>query len=122
MEFLYERIDHIQLAAPVGSESEARGFYRDILGFKEMEKPDTLKKNGGVWFQEGKVAIHIGIEDPFIPAKKAHPAICVKHIEKMQAHLAAKGIEFEIDWKLPGASRFYMHDPFGNRIEFLEWI
>jgi hypothetical protein len=67
------------------------------------------------------VEIHIGVEDPFIPAKKAHPAILVKNIEELKAYLCTMGIDFKADDKLSGANRFYLSDPFGNRIEFLEW-
>ncbi|WP_164669707.1 VOC family protein [Virgibacillus doumboii] len=121
MSFHYEVIDHVQLAAPIGGEIDARVFYQELLGFKEVEKPEQLKINGGVWFQAGNVHIHIGVEDPFVPAKKAHPAIHVKNIEAMKAYLNGKGVAFKVDDKLPGANRFYVTDPFGNRLEFLEW-
>jgi len=121
MAFQYEVIDHVQLAAPKGSEDDARAFYQQILGFEEVQKPALLQKNGGAWFQAGSVQIHIGIEDPFTSAKKAHPAIRVKNIESLKVHLANQHIDFKIDDKLPGADRFYVEDPFGNRIEFLEW-
>lgn len=121
MDFYYEKFDHVQLAAPGGTEDLARSFYSEQLGFKEVEKPSSLRKNGGVWFEAGNVQIHIGIEEPFAPAKKAHPAILVKNIEIMKTFLTEKNIEFSIDNRLPGANRFYVSDPFGNRIEFLEW-
>ncbi|PAV29736.1 glyoxalase [Virgibacillus profundi] len=122
MSFHYELIDHVQLAAPKNGEDQARKFYDALLGFKEIEKPDSLRKNGGVWFQAGSVHIHIGIEDPFCPAKKAHPAIRVKNIEAMKKYLKEKNVDFSIDELLPCANRFYVSDPFGNRIEFLEWM
>jgi len=121
MDFQYEAFDHVQLASPAGSEEVARSFYRDKLGFDETEKPESLKKNGGVWFQAGDVNIHIGIEEPFIPAKKAHPAIRVKNLEALKACLQKEEIDLHVDDRLPGAKRFYVADPFGNRIEFLEW-
>jgi catechol 2,3-dioxygenase-like lactoylglutathione lyase family enzyme len=121
MNFQYEALDHVQLASPAGSEGEARDFYRDKLGFNEVEKPAALKKNGGVWFQAGAVHIHIGVDEPFIPAKKAHPAIRVKNLAALKEHLREVEIDFHIDDSLPGANRFYVADPFENRIEFLEW-
>ncbi|MUK88835.1 glyoxalase [Ornithinibacillus sp. L9] len=121
MEFEYDRIDHVQLAAPIGGEQKARDFYQHILGFKEVEKPDTLRRRGGVWFQAGTVHLHIGVEEPFTPAKKAHPAIHVKNIEGLKKYLAKMGVSFLNDTNLPGANRFYVTDPFGNRLEFLEW-
>ena len=117
-----KRIDHIQLAAPVGSEDQAREFFQGILALEEVEKPEELKKNGGVWFSNGHVDIHVGVEETFVPAKKAHPAFEVTKIEEFAAFLQEKGLEIQVDYKLPGAKRFYLHDPFGNRLEFLEWV
>jgi catechol 2,3-dioxygenase-like lactoylglutathione lyase family enzyme len=120
--YRFKAIDHIQLAAPKGCEDQARKFFIDILGFEEMEKPAELKKRGGVWFRNGNIQIHIGVEEPFAPAKKAHPAFEVENIEALKKHLIARGVEVIEDDNLPGANRFYTADPFGNRIEVLEWI
>ncbi|TGB04944.1 VOC family protein [Halobacillus salinus] len=122
MAYQFERIDHIQLAAPAGSEEEARTFFNGILGLTEIEKPENLKKRGGVWFQLGNYQIHIGIEEPFSPAKKAHPAFQVREIEALKTHLTDKEYPFVVDDNLPGANRIYVQDPFGNRMEMLEWI
>lgn len=122
MTFHFKSIDHVQLAAPKGSEDIARKFFKDILGFAEVEKPETLQKQGGVWFTYGNCHIHIGVEDPFSPAKKAHPAFEVENIEGLKKHLIANHIDVTEDDKLPGANRFYISDPFGNRIEWLEWM
>lgn len=122
MTFTFTAIDHVQLAAPKGSEETARKFYKDILGFKEVEKPEKLKANGGVWFAYGNCHIHIGIEEPFIPAKKAHPAFEVKNSEALKSYLIATGIKVAEDDRIPKAKRFHFFDPFGNRIEIIEWI
>jgi catechol 2,3-dioxygenase-like lactoylglutathione lyase family enzyme len=119
---LIKRIDHIQLAAPIGSENEARSFFQGVLSLNEVEKPHELKKNGGVWFSNGHVHIHVGIEEPFLPAKKAHPAFEVSDIEALASHISDKGVSIQHDVRLPGAKRFYVSDPFGNRLEFLEWL
>ncbi|MBL3644989.1 VOC family protein [Bacillus sp. RHFB] len=122
MPFIFKSIDHIQLAAPKGSEETARKFFKNILGFDEVEKPEELKKRGGVWFEFANYQIHIGIEEPFYPAKKAHPAFEIENIEELKKHLVTNGIDVIEDDKLPGAKRFYISDPFGNRMELLEWI
>ncbi|MEH6942636.1 VOC family protein [Bacillus sp. JJ722] len=122
MPYIFKAIDHIQLAAPKGSEETARIFYTNILGFTEVEKPEELKKNGGVWFESGKIRIHLGIEEPFSPAKKAHPAFEIENIEALKIHLIKYEVDIIEDNKLPGANRCYISDPFGNRIELLEWI
>jgi catechol 2,3-dioxygenase-like lactoylglutathione lyase family enzyme len=121
MSFTFKKIDHVQLAAPIGSENAARKFFAEVLGFQEIEKPDELKKRGGVWFSNEEIQVHIGIEDPFSPAKKAHPAFEVEHLEKFTEHLTSMGVTYTADANLPGANRIYVNDPFGNRLEFLEW-
>ena len=122
MVYTLKSIDHVQLAAPVGSENEARAFFQDILYFNEVEKPPALKENGGVWFQNGSIQLHIGIDPDFVPAKKAHPALEVKDLSSFKVHLQNHGVVYKEDQKLPGANRLYISDPFGNRIEILEWI
>lgn len=120
-EFSYYGIDHVQLAAPPGSEDIARKFFHDVMGMEEIEKPEELKKRGGVWFRCGKSQIHIDIDYDFKPAKKAHPAIHVKNLNELKSVLLQNGIQVREDEALPGAKRFYIDDPFGNRIEILEW-
>lgn len=121
MSFSLLKIDHVQLAAPKGSEDLARQFYSDVLGLKEIGKPKTLSKRGGAWFLIGNQQVHIGIEEPFNPAKKAHPAFVVENLNHLKAHLSKHNIEYQVDTLLPGANRIYINDPFGNRIELLEW-
>ncbi|MFC4766832.1 VOC family protein [Effusibacillus consociatus] len=121
MEFAVTGIDHIQLAAPVGCEEEARYFYGEILGMQELKKPELLRKRGGVWFRCGDRQLHSGVEADFRPAKKTHPAFRVKDVERLKAHLPATGFEVQDDDALSEAKRFYVEDPFGNRLEFLEW-
>lgn len=70
-------IDHVQLAMPKGREAEASNFYVGVLGLTEIEKPESLRTNGGVWFGSAGVSIHLGVETEFKAAKKAHPALRV---------------------------------------------
>lgn len=121
MTFRFKAIDHIQLAAPKGSEDKARKFFHGLLHFEEVEKPQKLKKNGGVWFASGHIQLHIGIEDPFNASKKAHPAFEVEDLSALKEYLLEREVDFKEDDNLPGAKRFYVFDPFGNRLEFLEW-
>lgn len=122
MSFTFKAIDHIQLALPKGGEESAREFFIGVLGFTEVEKPEALKKRGGVWFSAGKVQVHLGVEEPFSPAKKAHPALEVENLNGLMHHLQEQNVMFTEYDKLPGAKRFYLDDPFGNRIEMLEWL
>lgn len=113
-------LDHIQLAMPAGEEDAARAFFAGILGMIEDEKPEPLKGRGGVWFRAGSVVVHCGVETPFIPQKKAHPAFCVADLDMLALRLADAGYPVTWDDTLPDRRRFYTEDPFGNRIEFLQ--
>ncbi|HET7579572.1 MAG TPA: VOC family protein [Bacillales bacterium] len=122
MLYSFTGIDHVQLAAPKGCEDKARRFFGDILGMKEIEKPANLVKRGGVWFQCRTHQLHIGVQEDFMPAKKAHPAFHVENLQALRERLISHGIEVKDDEALKGAERFYVNDPFGNRLEFLHWL
>lgn len=121
MLFHIQGLHHIQLAGPKGCEEEARRFYHQILGLLEIPKPPELAKRGGVWFVCGNQEIHIGIEEPFIPSKKAHPAFTVTGLQEIRLHLQHNGISYQDDHQILNAERIYVFDPFGNRLEFMEW-
>lgn len=113
-------IDHVQLAAPPGCEDAARGFFGGILGLEEIPKPESLRARGGVWFRCGGQELHLGVQDDFAPARKAHPAFRVSGLDELRARLAGAGLELVDDDSIPDVSRFYARDPFGNRLEFIE--
>ncbi|WP_445527207.1 VOC family protein [Streptomyces cyslabdanicus] len=115
-------LDHVQLAAPPGSEDALRAYYAGVLGMTEIPKPPVLAARGGCWFQAGSVQLHLGIERDFRPARKAHPGLRVTAIEAFAARLAAHGAQVVWDDNLPGHRRFYSEDPVGNRLEFLEAV
>ncbi|MEU8870319.1 VOC family protein [Streptomyces javensis] len=115
-------LDHVQLAAPPGSEPALRTYYVEVLGMAEVPKPRALAANGGLWFARGQVQLHLGIDPDFHPSRKAHPGLRVVGIEAFAARLARHGAEVVWDEKLPGHRRFYSEDPVGNRLEFLDPI
>ena len=110
----------MQLAMPRGQEAAARGFYADVLGLAEVEKPPALAARGGAWFRSGGVELHLGVEEDFRPARKGHPGVLVNDLDEVVRRLAASGQPVEWDDDFPGFRRVYAHDPFGNRLEFLE--
>jgi len=112
-------IDHVQLAIPAGAEETARAFYSGLLGMTEIRKPSELAKRGGCWFESGTVQIHLGIEDGFRPAKKAHPALRCSDYDGLVSKLRASGIRVDEPNDIPGVRRCHIHDPFGNRIELI---
>jgi catechol 2,3-dioxygenase-like lactoylglutathione lyase family enzyme len=113
-------IDHVQLAMPAGGEGEARAFYAGLLELPETPKPAHLAVRGGCWFESDTVKIHLGVEEDFRPAKKAHPALIVSGLSSLIRRLADAGVEVVDDEPLDGYDRVYAYDPFGNRLELLE--
>jgi catechol 2,3-dioxygenase-like lactoylglutathione lyase family enzyme len=114
-------IDHVQLAAPPDCEAQARRFFGELLGLEEIEKPESLRERCGVWFTLGSQQLHIGVQDPFLPARKAHPAFRVtdEALDLLAATLVQAGELIEWDDALPQTRRFYAADPWGNRIEVI---
>ena len=114
-------LDHVQLAAPPGGEREARRFFGDLLGLTEIDKPEPLRARGGVWFMLGAQQLHVGIEEPFSPARKAHPALRVgpDTLDTLADRLTAEGFPVTWDTTMPAHRRLYTADPFGNRLELL---
>jgi len=115
-------IDHVQLAMPPGGEAAARAFYGGLLGLPERPKPPNLAKRGGCWFESDAVKVHLGVEQDFRAAKKAHPALLVTDLPSLVRTVTEAGVEVVDDEPLEGYDRVYVHDPFGNRIELLEPI
>lgn len=113
-------IDHVQLAAPPGSEPQLRAFYTGVLGMAELTKPPVLAARGGCWFSAGSAVLHLGIDEDFRPARKAHPGIRVSGIHDFAKQLQARGAKVVWDYDLMGFDRFYSEDPVGNRLEFLQ--
>ena len=111
--------DHVQVAMPRGEEDRARSFYGDLLGLAEIPKPEPLAARGGLWFQCGQLQLHLGVEEPFSPARKAHPAFRIHGYKELLARLAAAGYLAVPDTSLPGVERASVSDPFGNRIELI---
>lgn len=105
---------------PRGKEQQARDFYSGILGIPEVPKPPELAKRGGVWFENQFLKIHLGVEDDFRPARKAHPALLVEDLNSLVALLRENGFVVADDDDLDGFLRVYVSDPFGNRIELME--
>ncbi len=114
-------IDHVQIAMPAGEEDKARAFYIDILGFNEIPKPAELAKRGGAWFQSEIVQLHLGVEQDFHPARKAHPAFIVDDLNGLLTKAESAGYETDTSRPpLDGYKRAHFFDPFGNRIELMQ--
>jgi catechol 2,3-dioxygenase-like lactoylglutathione lyase family enzyme len=106
---------------PRGGEPKARAFYGDLLGLAEVPKPPNLAARGGVWFRCGSIQVHLGTEEDFRPARKAHPAFLVRDLEQVLEELVNAGHEVKRDPEPnPGYERAFTSDPFGNRVELMQ--
>jgi rhamnulose-1-phosphate aldolase len=113
-------LDHVQIAMPPGEEDKARAFYAGILGLIEIPKPPDLAQRGGAWFQSSALTLHLGVEQDFRPAKKAHPALLVEGLAELAARCQQAGYPISHDAPLEGYDRLHVFDPFGNRLELIE--
>ena len=114
-----KRIDHVQLAMPGGAEADARRFYGQVLGLKEIPKPAALSGRGGVWYELGDTQLHLGVDADFRPAKKAHVGFEVSDLDAMAGRCRSAGHEPRSDGNLD-RRRFFVDDAFGNRLELIE--
>jgi catechol 2,3-dioxygenase-like lactoylglutathione lyase family enzyme len=114
-------IDHVQLAMPAGPEAdaEAEAFFSGLLGLPRVPKPPQLAARGGCWFELGAAKVHLGVEEDFRPARKAHPALRVEDLEGLCRRLEAAGHPTRRTEDVPGTPQWYVDDPFGNRIELI---
>jgi catechol 2,3-dioxygenase-like lactoylglutathione lyase family enzyme len=113
-------LDHLQIAIPRGGEGAARRFYCELLGMAEVPKPEELHGRGGLWLRAGTLALHLGVDDPFVPARKAHPGLRVVGFAALCDRLQAGGVAVTPDDKVPGVIRAFVADPFGNRLELID--
>ena len=119
------RLHHVQVACPRGGEDVVRRFYGEALGLPEVAKPEELAERGGCWFRHAAGAeIHVGVEEPFVPARKAHPAILLDSVTELEATGALlESMGYDVDRSqrdtFPGYVRFHTFDPHGNRVELL---
>jgi catechol 2,3-dioxygenase-like lactoylglutathione lyase family enzyme len=121
------RLHHVQVACPRGGEDDARRFYATGLGLTEVQKPEELRARGGCWFRaydaDGAVTaeLHVGVEEPFAPARKAHPAFVVDDLDGVAAQVQAAGFAVDESERatFAGHVRFHTYDAAGNRVEVL---
>ena len=115
-------IHHVQLACPPGTEPALREFYGGVLRLAEIPKPPALAARGGCWFSGHGIEFHLGVEEDFRPARKAHPGLLVSGLDAWARRLRDAGYPVRFDDGFPGMRRFYSQDPNRNRLEFLEPI
>lgn len=112
-------LHHVQVSCPPDGEGAVRDFYGRLLGLAEVAKPPELAARGGVWFRGPGYELHVGVQEPFMPAGKAHPAFLVPDLDGYAARLSDGGAPVIWDSAVPGYRRFHTADPHGNRVELL---
>lgn len=110
-------IHHVQIACPPGAEDALRGFYVGVLGLVEKPKTPVMAARGGAWFVAGAQELHVGAEEPFVPARKAHPCLLVDDVGAVAAAVEAGGAPVRWNEEMAGVRRFHTDDPVGNRVE-----
>jgi catechol 2,3-dioxygenase-like lactoylglutathione lyase family enzyme len=114
------KLSHINVSMPKGSEDLARAFYTGKLGLREIPKPEPLHVRGGVWFDAGGLDIHLSVEEQRFGADaQRHFGLECADVEGLRAKLKAAGVSTE-DGRPAPWKRFFVRDPFGNRIEIHE--
>jgi len=119
MSFEIVRLDHVQLAMPPGREEEAEAFYAGLLGLERVPKPESLAARGGCWFARGETAVHLGVEEDFRPARKAHPAFVVRDLPALEVALGVARVHVRPNLDREPGQGAYVDDPFGNRLELI---
>jgi catechol 2,3-dioxygenase-like lactoylglutathione lyase family enzyme len=113
-------LDHVQIAIPKGGEEDGRAFFVELLGLVELPKPREMAVRGGCWFAAADRQIHLGVDADFRAARKAHVALNTTGLDELRARLERAGYVTKEDSDFEGRRRFFTHDPFGNRIEFMD--
>jgi catechol 2,3-dioxygenase-like lactoylglutathione lyase family enzyme len=117
------RVQHVSVPMPADGHAQARRFYGDVLGMKEIPQPSTLAQNSVVWFSAGPDGqeIHCFVDDPFKQSNAdQHLCLQVDDLEACRQTLQSYDITSEETTPIRNRPRFFVHDPFGNRIEIAQ--
>jgi catechol 2,3-dioxygenase-like lactoylglutathione lyase family enzyme len=113
------QIDHCSVI--ITDVERSRRFYRDVLGLKEIHKPRTFDFVV-VWFELGNQQVHLLLKDRPDTISPRHFALRVADAATARVHFREHGVPFEETTPIPGADRFFIRDPDGNRIEIIQWL
>lgn len=113
----FKRLDHVLIPIPEGKKEEARTFYREVLGLKEVPGQHP---GGALWFSVADIELHLREETGGLYSKR-HPAFEVENLAEAKADLERHGLEITYSSEIDGRQRFFFHDPFGNRFELLQF-
>jgi catechol 2,3-dioxygenase-like lactoylglutathione lyase family enzyme len=117
-------IEHVQLDMAPDGEQRAIEFYVSVLGMREIPMA-VPSRAGGIWFgvaDGGRFEVHMRAMRTLQPPETSHTAIRVSGLAELSSRCKAAGYEPEHDARYPGRKRFYVRDPFGNRLELFEVV
>ena|SRR5438128_7644753 len=113
------QIDHCSVI--IADVERSRRFYRDVLGLKEINKPRTFDFVV-LWFDLGNMHIHLLLKDQPDTISPRHFALRVADAVSARRYFREQGLAIQETTLIPGADRFFIHDPDGNRIEIIQWL
>lgn len=116
------RLQHVSIPMPEGGLEQAREFYGDKLGLERKPVPSVLNSEEIIWFKLGDDGdeLHVFTErgEPKSPGQ--HLCMQVDDIEAWRESLTSKGIAIEETDKIVNRPRFFIRDPFNNRVEITQ--
>jgi len=117
-----KRLNHVTIAIPAGEHVQARKFYGELLGLKEVPRPQALQGTYElIWFEFLDILLHLDLSPPWVkPAENRHVAIEIDNLPALRRYLEEKGATIREAVVIPDRDRFYLLDPFGNYFELLE--
>ena len=113
------QIDHVSVI--ITDVERSRRFYRDLLGLKEINKPRTFDFVV-LWFELGNHQLHLLLKDRPDTRSPRHFALRVTDAKAARVYFREHGVATEETTPIPGADRFFVCDPDGNRIEIIQWL
>jgi catechol 2,3-dioxygenase-like lactoylglutathione lyase family enzyme len=113
------QIDHVSVV--ISDLERSRRFYSGLLGLKEIAKPKTFDFVV-LWFDLGNQQLHLLLQHCPDARSPRHFALRVKDTVRARTYFQERDILIEETTKIPGADRFFIHDPDGNRIEIIRWL
>ena len=110
-------VNHVNVTVPPDLEQAAKHFYGEVLGLKQIPKPQGPRQSIGAWYQLGSAQLHLSIEDdPKNDASNRHVCYGVADLGVAENVLREAGVEIILD----PSPRFFVRDPAGNLIEVTE--
>ncbi len=115
----FSQLDHCSII--ITNVERSRQFYGGLLGLREINKPRTFDFVV-LWYDLGDDTLHLLLKDKPDTVSPRHFALRVDDVGAARNYFRAKGAQVDETTLIPGADRFFIHDPDGNRIEIIQWL